>query len=371
VPWLPGRLPARPVVLWQQPLSAAAHAGIAATADVVVLADRGVSDTTDLFRCFDADTGTPLWMVEYPATGKLDYGNSPRATPLIHGNMVYLFGGLGDLRGVDLPTGLVLWEQNICRQFGRTKKLVWGTCSSPLLAGGRLIVNPGTSQASIAALDPDTGATVWQTPGAAAGYGSLITATLGGVRQIVGHDRVSLGGWDAKTGCRLWRLVPPYADDFNVPTPIVVDGQLLVATENNGTRLYCFAAGGKIVPQPIAQNDDLAPDIASLVVIGRRVFGCWGELFCLDLDAGLKPLWTSDNDAFANYCTLIAGPDRLLAITLAGQAVLVSATAEKYHEIARMTLFDDGSESYSHPAIVGRRMYVRGSDTLWCIDLEP
>jgi hypothetical protein len=36
---------------------------------------------------------------------------------------------------------------------------------------------------------------------------------------------------------RLWRLVPAFDGDFNVPTPIAVDGKLLVSTENNGTRL--------------------------------------------------------------------------------------------------------------------------------------
>jgi len=34
-------------------------------------------------RAFDKDTGKVLWSVRYPALGSLDYGNSPRATPVI------------------------------------------------------------------------------------------------------------------------------------------------------------------------------------------------------------------------------------------------------------------------------------------------
>jgi len=351
-------------------MTASAHAGVAATSQYVVVGDRGIDDSTDLFRCFDTASGAPLWMVEYPATGDLDYGNSPRATPLIWGKTVYLFGAFGDLRAVDLATGLVLWLTNLRHDFGVTRPLVWGTCSSPLVVDGRLIVNPGAADASIAALDPNTGEVLWQTPGAAAGYGSLIEATLGGVQQIVGHDRVSLGGWDLKTGQRRWQLVPPNRNDFNVPTPIAVDGKLLVVTENNGARLYAFDGRGRINPRPVAVNEDLAPDTSTPVVVGRRVFGCWGELFCLDLDNGLKAHWTARDDAFSDYVAIIAGPDRVLLVTLAGQALLISATGDKYQEISRMTVFADGSESYSHPAIVGRRMVVRGSDTLWCLDLD-
>ena len=37
-----------------------------------------------------------------------------------------------------------------------------------------------------------------------------------------------------------------------VPTPIAVDGSVLVSTENNGTRLYHFDAAGRIIPEPAA-----------------------------------------------------------------------------------------------------------------------
>ena len=76
--------------------------------------------------------------------------------------------------------------------------------------------------------------------------------------QVVGHDAESLAGWDAASGERLWRLVPALEDDFNVPTPVPAGGRLLVSSENNGTRLYAFDDQGKIVPEPIALNDELA-----------------------------------------------------------------------------------------------------------------
>ena len=87
----------------------------------------------------------------------------------------------------------------------------------------------------------------------------MIVATLGGKRQIVGYDKSSLGGWDVDTGKRLWRLAPPKKHDFNVPTPLVWQDRLIVSTENNGTRVYDFNSDGTIIPEPIAQNAELAP----------------------------------------------------------------------------------------------------------------
>ena len=57
---------------------------------------------------------------------------------------------------------------------------------------------------------------------------------------------------------------------------------------NNGTRLYGLDNQGRIQPEPLAVNEDLAPDTATPVVCGDLVFGSSGQLMCLDLKAGLK-----------------------------------------------------------------------------------
>src|SRR5204863_441721 len=128
--------------------------------------------------------------------------------------------------------------------------LAMAMCSTPLLVDDLLIVNPGGTNASLAALDPVSGHTRWTTPGLPAAYSSFICGQFGGRRQIVGYDQHSLGGWDVKTGKRLWQLVPPLGRDFNVPTPIAVDGGIVVSTENNGTRYYRFDEAGRIIPKP-------------------------------------------------------------------------------------------------------------------------
>lgn len=368
-PWLPERLPDSKVILWKQPMTGAGLAGIAATRRQVIVTDRDVLDQNDVFRCLDAQTGKPIWKLEYPAPGDLDYGNSPRATPVICDGKVFMLGAFGDLHCVKLTDGAVVWRKNLVRQFG-PKLVTWGYCASPLVLDDKLIVNPGAKQASLVALDRQTGQLVWRSPGLAAAYSSFIVGRFGGVRQIVGYDAVSLGGWDVATGERLWQMLPPEEGDFNVPTPIDVGGKLLVTTENNGTRLYDFNDRGRILPEPTAANLDLAPDSSTPVVIEGKVFGAWDKLYCLDLHSGLKALWTAEDEAFDDYVSIIGNQERILITTAEGELLLVGTGGKGYELISRLRLFGEDSEVLSHPALVGRRLYIRDGSTLCCVALD-
>lgn len=363
-------MPKRPKIVWSRELTGRGLAGIAATQQHVIVADRDTADQCDVFRCLDAGTGRELWKLPYATSGNIkDYGNVPRATPLIHQGRVYTLGGLGDLHCVNLADGKIVWSKHLARDF-HARVPTWGYCASPLVVDEKLIVNPGAKEASLVALDCRSGVEVWRTPGLPPAYASFIVGTFGGLRQIVGYDEKSLGGWNPQSGQRIWTLVPPVPGDFNVPTPIDADGRLLLASENNGTRLYDFAADGRIQPQPTAVNPDLAPDSSTPVLLGGKVFGCWNSLYCLDAGANLKTLWTGDDDVFANYAALIAAPGRLLVATHAGELLLIDAAAAKFTILSRLRIFADDAEVLSHPALVGSRLYLRDMGKIVCVDLS-
>ena len=112
VRFLPDRLPREPTFLWRKTLQRPGLGGIAATDKHVLIGDRDVSNSFDVFRCYSADDGSELWTVQYPAQGQLDYDNMPRATPLIYEGHAYLLGAFGDLSCVELETGARLANQS-------------------------------------------------------------------------------------------------------------------------------------------------------------------------------------------------------------------------------------------------------------------
>lgn len=369
VPRLPPRLPATAKFVWKKAAMTGGLAGLSVCGERLILAERDFGEEHDVYRCLDAGNGELLWRMEFPARGKLDYGQSPRATPVIHQGRAYLLGAFGDLRCVNLTNGSVIWERRLPREFN-ARLPTWGMCSTPLVVDDLVIVNPGGTNASLAALDCLTGRTRWTTPGFPPAYSAFICGEFGGRRQVVGYDQHSLGGWDVKTGQRLWQLVPPTAGDFNVPTPIAVDGGVVVSTENNGTRLYRFDESGRIISKPAGEFADLAPDTVTPVVTCGRLFGAHLGLRCLDVRQGLKPVWHRDEKDLGDYATLIADDERVLVITLGGELMLLDGRADACVIISRLRVFDDEVEVYSHPALVGTRLYVRGGSSVVCLDLS-
>ncbi|MGI9473540.1 MAG: PQQ-binding-like beta-propeller repeat protein [Rubripirellula sp.] len=356
-------------MVWELPLVHAGLGGIAATQRYVIFGDRDADDFHDLFRCLDAETGKMIWEVRRLAVAALDYGNSPRATPMVSGDHVFCKGALGNLLCIRIDDGNVVWERNLRDDFPLSDELPWGYCGSPLLVDEKLIVAPGAPDASLVALDAMSGDVLWKSPGRPPSHGSLIVATLDGVRQIVGHDKTTLGGWDLESGERLWTITPPSDGDFNVPTPIVesdADGRdvLLVATENNGVRSFRFEATAHAAERLVAGSPKLRTDMSTPVVVGSNLYCVKDFLYCLDAK-DLSEQWRMRDRAIGEYAAIFATADRLLVVGK-GELLLLNTGGEK-KILSRQRVFDENQTLYSHPAIVGRRMYIRGEHKLRCL----
>lgn len=333
------------------------------------MSDREAGDSADVFLCLDATTGAERWSVRYAAPGKLDYGNSPRSTPLVVGDRVYLTGAHGHVTAVDFDSGRIVWQRNLFREFGLLAELKWGYCASPLIVGGKLILYAGGPQGALVAVDPETGETAWKTPGRAPGYGSLIAGELGGKLQIVGHDAERLVGWDAVAGKELWSVEPELPGDFNVPTPLIHEGRLLVFTEGNSTRLFAFADGGAIVPKPVGVFARLAPGTHTPVMVGDRLFGVHEALYCLRPANEMQLIYRGKDKALRDHANLIAARGKVLIVTGEAELILLDAAADSYQPLGRVKLLPDEGGLLSHPALAGDKLYVRGARQIVAVDL--
>ena len=363
---VPDKLDEKPRFAWTQKTTGPGLSGLAAVDGRVILADKSADKESDIWRCLDAKTGKELWHLKYSAEGEMPYTNSPRATPAVYEGRVYLLGAFGDLHCVAVDTGKVFWKKNLLDDFDADLPK-WGMTATPLIVDDKLIVNPGAPKASVVALNRVSGKVIWKTPGPGAAYAPFISANFHGRRQIVGYDATSLGGWDIYTGKRIWTVTPPKKGDFNVPTPIAIRERLLVATENNSTRLYEIGNRARVKHQ----FADLAPDMISPVVYDQMIFGCHDEhLYCLDANS-LKLLWKVRDEAYEGFVTLIAGNRRVMIVTIDGELLLVRADRKKYELISRLKVFTgEKTEVWSHPALVDGRLYLRDKASVTCLLLK-
>ncbi|HIE98140.1 MAG TPA: hypothetical protein EYG03_11245 [Planctomycetes bacterium] len=77
--------------------------------------------------------------------------------------------------------------------------------------------------------------------------------------------------------------------------------------------------------------------------------------------------WRIRDKALADYGTVVADNGRLLII---GKGELLLMNADGRPEISsRQRVFPEDLPIYSHPAIIGNRLYIRGESGLRCLGL--
>lgn len=354
--WLPNSW-SPPKKAWQNPLPSAGVGAVVGTEDFVIVSSRDIADQVDVFVCLDTETGVRLWEQAYPAPGKLDYGNSPRAAPLISDPYVYTLGAFGHLHCISLDTGKPVWSKHLVDDLGGIRP-DWGYTASPLIVDGKLILQPGGDQNAIVALDSESGEVVWATPGRKGAYASPIVRQHSGMQQILNYDFLAMNAWDAATGKLLWEEIPPADSDFNVPTPVLFDDQLILTSENNATRLFEFDPQTS-QPKLRFKFEELAGDTHSPVRLGRFLAGVHEDLFLLDVDHGLQLFTKFTDPLLTSYTTLIACHDRLLVCCENGTLILLQLSGGELVELGRISTQSERVQILAHPAVVGRKVLIR------------
>ncbi|MCU0720328.1 MAG: PQQ-like beta-propeller repeat protein, partial [Pirellula sp.] len=275
-----------PERLWRFPLDSNGVGGVALSQEITVVSSRDIQDRSDLFIALDAETGIELFRHQYSSALTLDYGNSPRATPLILENYIITLGAGGELTALDLESGKPIWSKHLVKDLGG-KMPAWGYSASPIVYEDTLIVQAGGPSSALVGLNLETGDVAWRSSGRQAAYSSPILMEKSGIQQLLGCDDKSYGAWSAKNGKRLWELKLPIDRDFNVPSPLIVKDKLFLVSENNGALLYELPNvsednGTDRKLELIAQSDALSHDANSPVTVGDYIASVHEGLVLLD-----------------------------------------------------------------------------------------
>src|SRR5206468_8577219 len=183
-------------------------------------------------ECLDAAGGKSQWKADFPATykGGIDPDIGPRCVPLLADGVVYVFGAAGDLHSVALDTGKKRWSRSLYADY-KGDEGYFGAGSTPILIGGKLLVNVGGRGAGIVALDPGSGKTLWKSSDEAASYSSPAAAKIGGKEEALFVTRMNCVLADPATG-NIAALFPfgKRGPTVNAATPLVFGNKLFVTS---------------------------------------------------------------------------------------------------------------------------------------------
>jgi outer membrane protein assembly factor BamB len=358
-----------PPVAWSVDVGAG-WAGPVVAGDKLVLFHR-VKDE-EVVACLDPATGKEKWAFRYRAKYRdaFRFDDGPRATPLIAGDRVFTLGANGDLHALDLATGNRLWHRDLLTDYNPPKGF-FGVACSPLLAGGKLLVNVGAKGAGIVGFDPATGKEAWKATSDPASYSSPTVATIGGKTLAVFLTREGLVALEPETGTvrftHPWR--PRINESVNAATPLVWNDEIFLTVSYN-TGAVLLRAKGAELEEVWANDRALSCHYNTPVRVGEYLYGVHGrqeagpQLRCVEWKTGAVK-WSVPRFGAAS---LIAVDGGLVALTEGGEVVRFDADPAAFKERGRAKVL--GADTRAAPALAGGRLFARDGSRLVCVELK-
>jgi outer membrane protein assembly factor BamB len=357
---------APPKELWRRPVgpgwsSFAVHGDVFYTQE-----QRGEEEIVAAYR---VSTGAPVWKHrDHARFWESNGGPGPRGTPTLHNGRVYALGATGILNVLDEATGRVIWSRNAGTE-SNTKIPDWGFSASPLLIDDMVVV---ALAGKLAAYDRETGAPRWIGPDGGSGYSSPHRVTIDGVPQILLLDGKGATSVAPSNGARLWDVT---VTTGGMTAPIVqpamtADGDVLISAGNvSGVHRFAIShSGGVWSATSRWSTNGLKPYFNDFVVHKGYAYGFDGSLLaCINVADGARQ-WKGGR--YGNgQLVLLPDQDLLLVVTEEGELALVSATTEKFTELARVPAIT--GKTWNHPVLAGDVLLVRNGEEMAAFRLTP
>ncbi|MBN2011493.1 PQQ-binding-like beta-propeller repeat protein [candidate division KSB1 bacterium] len=303
----------------------------------------------------------PEWTKSFPGV---------RTTPTVVDDQLYIVSAQGAVVCMKASDGSVLWSVDMVKTFG-AQQPQWAFCESVLIDGEHAICTPGGSKVTLAALDRNTGKTIWTCNGNGdkPSYCSPILITRGGQRIIITMTQKSIIAVNADTGNLLWNQTHQTDWDVN-PNSITYKDGMAYAVSGYGTggqMLKLSADGSKI--EQVWKSGDLDSQIGATILMNGYIYGSgmnnrgWK---CVDWNTG-KTLYTSD--ALGKGC-VVAAEGMLYCYTEKGEVALAKPSPASFDVVSSFKIKQGSEQHWAHPVIKAGRMYIRHGNALMVFDVK-
>ena len=350
-----------PAVVWHKDAGEGFAGPVAAQGRVIYFYR---SNNKEIIDCLDANSSAKIWSYDYPTTYRDDFGfdEGPRSAPAIADGAVFTFGAQGVLTALDFATGKKRWSVAT-----GAKKGWFGVAGSPLVEGGKVMVNVG----GIVAYDEKTGAVLWRATSDEASYSSPTVADIGGARHAFFFTRAGLVDLDPSNG--QVRFSFPFhsrsSASVNAATPLVVANQVFVSA-SYGTGAALLEVSGSQYKKIWSNDDSMSNHYSTCVIRDGYLYGFHGRqeegqaLRCVQFRTG-KVMWSIEG--YGAGTVTLAG-DKLLILRENGELVLAPAQPDAFRPTAKASILSKVTRSY--PALADGKLYARDEKTLVCVRLR-
>ncbi len=306
---------------------------------------------------------------EFVKTGPAPSGT--RGTPTVDGDRIFLTTGFAKLVIFDKAEGKVLETVDLLERFG-AEQARFGYAEGPLVDGRNVICTPGGKDASLVALDRDTGEVLWQTKGLSepTGYCSARLVQHNGRSLVLTMLANSAVAVDAASGEVVWQHEYPHRAGVQPNPPLYDDGMVYICSgmRTGGAMLSLADSDPNAAPKWADKTLDC--QMQGTVLLDGCIYGTAQSankgLVCLDWKTGAV-LW---NASEIKQGVVIAADGMLYVYGVDGTMRLVKPGREAFTEVGRFAISGGTAEHWAHPTIANGRLYVRHGDALMAYDIK-
>ncbi len=322
----------------------------------------GADEDLQQVYCYDTDSGDLLWTTDITnVPGTLSESPSvsddtgyAAPTMATDGQRVFAIFATGDLACLDM-SGNILWSKNLGLPDNH-----YGHSSSLITFEDLLIVQYDHNDSQqLYAFNTFNGNLVYETPrpDVQISWASPVLIDFENQVQVVINSNPFVMGYDPKTGQELWRVECMSGE--GAPSSAFAEGRVFAVNE------FALLAGIQLEPAPsmIWEYEDELSEVSSPIATSDLLImaSSYGSISCLDAKTG-ELIWDQEfDDGF--YSSLILVGDVVYAMDLSG--VMHMFKMDKvYSELGSAEL---GEDAMTTPVFMHERIYIRGTEHLFCI----
>ena len=322
-------------------------------------------------QCLDRRSGETLWQQTatetIPHEGHHDDNTFASASPTTDGQRLFAWFGSAGLFCYDLE-GELLWKRDLGKVNMRRS---FGEGCSPVVHGNRLIVNRDSdSDSYVLVLDVETGETVWKVDrDEDSAWATPLVVESAGTTQVITNASNRVRSYDLASGKVIWECGGQVGNV--TPCPVTSDGLVYCMSGYRGNALLAIPLDSK---GDITGTDKVAwtqnrgtPYVPSpLLYDGLLYFNQSnnGILTCVDAKPGRTVIErTRMPDMSRIYASPVGAAGRVYFVSRDGVTLVLKRGSE--FKVMATNRLDEGIDA--SPAIVGKQLFLRGRQHLYCI----